>query len=77
MERERHAQREKEREEERTTELKRGKKREQEKGIEVERECERENHAANLIETTENSLQSIGTVMKRTASLRFAALAQQ
>ena len=64
-------------------ERKRERKREQQngrgdnKGIEIERECERENHAANLIETTENSLQSIGTVMKRTASLRFAALAQQ
>ena len=53
------------------------KREEHKKGIEVERECERENHPANLIETTENSLQSIGTVMKRTASLRFAALAQQ
>ena len=76
MERERHAQREKERERE-NDRTKEGKKREQEKGIEIERECERENHAANLIETTENSLQSIGTVMKRTASLRFAVLAQQ
>ena len=55
----------------------RERKRGKENGIEVERECERENHAANLIETTENSLQSIGTVMKRTASLRFVALAQQ
>ncbi len=55
---------EKKREKERTTERKRERKRDKEKGIEIERECEIENHPANLIETMENSLQSIGTIMK-------------
>ena len=44
---------------------------------EKHREEKTEKYQAHLVEATRKSLRSSKTVMKRTASLRFAALAQQ
>ena len=58
---------------ERETEIKHNRERERER----DREEKTEKYQAHLVEATRESPRSSKTVMKRTASLRFAALAPQ
>ena len=62
---------------ERKTKIKQKREREREREREKHREEKTEKHHAHLVKATRKSPRSSKTVMKRTASLRFAALAPQ